>query len=217
MRAMVMRMSGRQGGNIMAYIDNLIDICSTQYQRFNNGAGKEYNNPYSDFVGEFWHSIGISYSGSTVVGGIRPAWSSAFVSFCVREAGGGNKFKYSEAHCHYVNAAMIASADGAAHLYKARRPEAYSPKVGDIICAGREYAKRYTYDIAQMQYIADSFYPSHGDIVVSVSGDSVSVVGGNVNDSVQRKIFRLKSDGTLENRVSGGISYPWIAVLEYAG
>lgn len=201
----------------MAFINELIDVCNAEYQRFDNGSGKEQNSPYSGFVGEYWQSIGINLSGDTVVDGSRPAWSAAFVSYCVRKAGGGTKFKYSQAHCHYVNSAMIASEGGAAHIHLARRAEVYQPKIGDIICAGREYAKHHTYDIARMQYVADSFYPSHADMVVAVSDNTVSVVGGNVNHSVQRKILRRKSDGTLEKRVSGSTSYPWIAVLEYVG
>jgi hypothetical protein len=201
----------------MAYIGSLVDVCENEYQRFNNGSGEEQSSPYSGFVGEYWQSIGINLDGSSVVSGIRPAWSAAFISYCVRQAGGGANFKYSEAHCHYVNASMNASDGGAVHIYHARRAENYQPKVGDIICAGREYAKQYTYDIAKMQYIADSFYPSHADIVTAVLDNSVSVVGGNVNDSVRRKAFKLKTDGTLERRASAGASYPWIAVLEYVG
>jgi hypothetical protein len=198
------------------FTDKLAGICFDERARFDNGAGKEYDPPYSDYVGEYWVSIGITnLKGNTVQGGIRPAWSSAFVSFCVRKAGAGSKFKYAQAHCHYIDAAMkAAETAGSNYGYLARKPEDYAPKVGDIVCAGREYAKSYTFDMAKMVYLADSFYPSHGDIVVKKNADSVEVIGGNLGESVKRKVLALNSAGKLKKLTPGGVERPWVAVLE---
>ena len=190
------------------------DCAVNELERWKNGAGKETKKPYSDYVGEYWKSIGIDHlDGATIQDGIRPAWSSAFVSFCARRAQAGTGFKYTQAHCHYVKAAMDA-ADGLSPFgFIARRFEDYPPKVGDIVVGGREYASAYTFDQAKLAYLADTFYPSHGDIVTGVSTKHLVAIGGNVSNNVDQK--RLATvNGKLKPRLKRGRHYPWIAVLE---
>lgn len=203
---------------------DLAAVCLAEYARWDNGVGREthgtdqpgINKDYYLFVKEYWVSIGITHlTGRTVQDGIRPAWSSAFVSYCVRKAGGGNRFKYTQAHCHYIDAAMDAvGSDVGTYGYVAERSATYRPHVGDIICAGREYAKRYTYDQAKMIYQADSFYPSHGDIVVEVTATHAITIGGNINQNVDRKKLPLDANGLLKPRMVGTTAYPWISVLK---
>ncbi|MEQ1900483.1 MAG: DUF2272 domain-containing protein [Devosia sp.] len=197
------------------FSDQLAATARAERARWVGGA--EDQAPWRDYVGQYWQSIGIDdLRGDTVVDGIRPAWSSAFVSFCVRKAGAGTRFRYSEALCHYVKAAMDAASGTGNHGFAARKYETYRPRVGDIIVGGREYAKAFSYEQAAMVYVADSFYPSHGDIVVGIAPDHsyVETLGGNVSQDVSGKRLALKADGTLEKRKSGTATYPWIAVLE---
>jgi hypothetical protein len=200
---------------LSAFTTALVQAARTERARWIGG--EETSAPWKTIVGEYWRSIGITHlEGDTIQGGIRPAWSSAFVSFCVRKGGAGNRFSYSQAHCHYVKAAMDAADGIGNHGYIARKYETYKPKIGDIVVGGREYAKAYTYEQAKMIYVADSFYPSHGDIIVGIAGDGsyVETLGGNVNHDVSGKHLALKPNGTLEKRKSGDLTYPWIAVLE---
>ncbi|SER09574.1 DUF2272 domain-containing protein [Sphingobium sp. YR768] len=177
----------------MTFCQNLANICLHEYARWDDGAGKEDKGKidgapkdYYLFVKDYWLSIGNSkLDGKTVEHGIKPAWSSAFVAYCVGKAGAGGKFIYKEAHCHYISAAMKEAQHGKGFAYAARRYEQYKPKIGDIICAGREYASSFTYDQAATSYQNDGFYPSHGDIVVAVEADKVRVIGGNVNERGQ--------------------------------
>ncbi|HYI47791.1 MAG TPA: DUF2272 domain-containing protein [Allosphingosinicella sp.] len=201
----------------------LANICLAEFARWDNGAGKETQGrnqtgiakDFYLFVKEYWVSIGINnLTGRTIQGGIRPAWSSAFVSFCERKAGAGARFKYTQAHCHYIAEAMKAAAgQNPNYGYVAKRANAHKPQIGDIVCAGREYAKRYTYEQAELIYQADSFYPSHGDIVVDVTATHAIVIGGNVNDNVDRKKLPLDGSGFLKPRVAAGATFPWIAIL----
>ena len=204
------------------FTDKLAQICQDEYERWDNGAGREtwgrpqHAKDYYLFVKEYWQSIGNNnLDGRTVVKSIRPAWSSAFVSHCVKKAGAGSKFKYTEAHCHYTAKAMTAAKDDASTFgYVARRTKDHKPKIGDIVVAGREYAKRYDYDEAALIYEADSFYPSHGDIVVEVLANSIKVIGGNVTNNVGQKTLKLRSNGYLADRVDNkGNAIPWIAIL----
>ncbi|MDE1995645.1 MAG: DUF2272 domain-containing protein, partial [Rhizobiaceae bacterium] len=180
------------------FTDGLVAACNAEYARWDNGGGREtwgtpqHGKDYYLFVKDYWKSIGNNQlDGRTVVEGIRPAWSSAFVSYCVKTGGAGTKFFYTEAHCHYVKRAMD-QASGAINNfgYRARKTNAYKPKIGDIVVGGREYAMGYTYDQAAMVYQADSFYPSHGDIIIDITPTYALTTGGNINDNVDRK--RLK-------------------------
>lgn len=201
---------------------DLANVCLAEYARWDNGAGRETEGTdrgaakdYYLFVKEYWVSIGINnLTGRTIQGGIRPAWSSAFVSYCIKKAGGGTRFRYSQAHCHYIAKAMDAAKNaGSTYGYVAKRSNTYQPKVGDIVCGGREYAKRFDYDKAELIYEADSFYPSHGDIVVDLTPTHAIVIGGNINHNVDRKRLPLNSSGYLKDRIAQGVAYPWIAVL----
>jgi hypothetical protein len=206
-----------------AFTTKLIGACKAEYARWDNGAGREtwgtpqHAKDYYLFVKEYWKSVGIqNLDGRTIQGGIRPAWSSALVSFINKSAGAGARFHYTQAHCHYIDRAMKAAngTDGD-FGYIARRPDSYKPKAGDIVCAGRQYAAGYDYDQAAMIYEADSFYPSHGDIVIDVTDTHAHVIGGNVNDNVDTKRLKLTSTGYLRNRItSSGRELPWIAILE---
>jgi hypothetical protein len=205
------------------FTDDLVEACKTEYQRWDNGAGREtwgrpqHSKDYYLFVKEYWVSIGNNnLTGRTVVNGVRPAWSSAFVSFCEKRAGAGDKFRYTEAHCHYINKAMLKASNPSNNFgYAARRPESYKPKVGDIICGGREYAAGYDYDQAALIYEADSFYPSHGDIVVEMTSSRAITIGGNITNNVDMKRLRLTDTGYLRNRInSSGRELPWVAILE---
>ncbi|HYE27657.1 MAG TPA: DUF2272 domain-containing protein [Allosphingosinicella sp.] len=211
-----------------AFTAKLAQICLDEYSRWDNGAGRENQGTndkppakrdYYLFVKEYWVSIGnMKLDGKTIVKGIRPPWSSAFVSFCVRKAEAGNRFNYAEAHCHYIAPAMAAADSGSGDYgYIAMRPKQYKPSVGDIVCSGREYAERYDYDQAKLIYEADSFYPSHGDIVVEITGTHAIVIGGNVNHNVDRKRLPLDASGFLKDREvtrkGKKVVLPWITIL----
>jgi hypothetical protein len=205
------------------FTNKLVATCLNEYQRWDNGSGREtwgrpqHSKDYYLFVKDYWQSIGNNnLNGRTVVKGIRPAWSSAFVCFCEKTSGAGNRFHYVEAHCHYIKKAMDA-ADGANGNfgYVARQSDSYKPQVGDIICSGREYAAGYDYDQAKLVYEADSFYPSHGDIVVDVTNTHSIVIGGNINNNVDKKQLKLTGTGYLRPRFnSAGKELPWVAILE---
>lgn len=204
------------------FTDALVAACKAEYSRWDDGEGREtwgrpqHSKDYFLFVKDYWKSIGNNnLDGRTIVNGIRPAWSSAFVSFCEKTAGAGNRFLYTQAHCHYVDKAMKQADAGGNFGYAARRTSDYKPKVGDIVVAGREYARDYDYDRAALVYEADSFYPSHGDIIIGIDGDRVATMGGNINNNVDTKRLRLTDTGFLRDRVNAsGREIPWITILE---
>lgn len=202
------------------FTDNLVVECNKELETFEFGKLKEDDANVYERVGMYWKSIGIDdIDGRTKVKDNKghyynPAWSSAFVSYMARKAGAGTAFKYTQAHCHYIE--YFRKATGAANpAYIAVEPYSQRPQVGDIICAGREYAQMYTFKQAELAYKADGFYPSHGDIVIAVNVEQghILTVGGNVDNSVNQKRVLISEGGFLIDRSLGNTSLPWLALL----
>jgi hypothetical protein len=143
------------------------------------------------------------------------AWSAAFVSYVMRIAGAGARFPYSASHSDYMDvAAEMAAGRTSGWLIAAERPEAYSPRQGDLICFGRGSAHDLRYDD-----LPAGHFPGHCDIVVDTAvAGQIGVVGGNVDDAVTLKHVPVTPDGrlaTTDGRVLDA-RYPWMVVLRLA-
>ena len=58
-------------------------------------------------IADYWSALGLSdWDGCT-----DQPWSAAFISFMVREAGGGDRFAYSVAHRDYIRDAFYGGSD----------------------------------------------------------------------------------------------------------
>lgn len=107
----------------------------------------------------------------------RRAWSAAFVSWIMREAGAPG-FAPDPAHADYLRAAL------------ARRPDAvvdladYPPVAGDVICAGRGSGPRTAAEFLRRLREERGFFPSHCDIIAEVRASSAVLIGGNVKNAV---------------------------------
>ena len=138
-------------------------------------------------------------------------WSAAFISYIFRVAGAGERFPYSPAHATYINAAKAqADAGGGSLVVTAERPERYAPQVGDVICLGRGGSRALTYD-----ELPTTSFPGHCDFVVAADPGQLTVIGGNVDDSVTEKHIPTTPAGTLSDPVTGVVDtrYPWFVVL----
>ncbi len=141
----------------------------------------------------------------------RFAWSAAFISYVMRIAGAGEHFPYSAAHVDYINAARAVSlGQDTGTALSAERVDTYAAQPGDIICMGRGQSASLRFD----DLPAPSF-PAHCDIVVGVTPGELTVIGGNVDDSVTEKHIPTTADGKLAP--PGGpvldTRYPWFVVL----
>ena len=131
------------------------------------------------------------------------AWSAAFISYVMRIAGAGERFPYAPNHAAYVNAA----ASGRSSILIAHAPQAYTPKPGDLMCFGREWASRLRFT----DLPTGGFWPGHCAVVVSRQDNTLSVVGGNEEDAVTMDHVTIGSDQRLMSVV-----YPteWPIVIE---
>jgi hypothetical protein len=165
-------------------------------------------------VGEYWWLglnnsapeaswTGIHGDGGVVFSADRDgahAWSAAFVSYVLRIAGAGPRFPYAPDHATYINAVKRGEVTG----FIALDPETTAPRSGDLLCRGRERARA-------MRFVdlPSTRFPSHCDIVVGMGPDhQLAVVGGNVADTVTRRLFPLDGAGRLAEA-----DPPWLALL----
>lgn len=137
------------------------------------------------------------------------AWSAAFVSFCIKQAGASRaQFSFNLAHSVFVHAA-IANAAANAGVFRAYPADKYAPKIGDIVHHNRG-GNNFDYNFARI----NSTYKSHSAIVVdhdTVAGVKYAVtIGGNESDGIRRKRFELDSSGILKPRPGA----PLICVIE---
>ncbi len=129
------------------------------------------------------------------------AWSAAFISYVMRIAGAGDRFPYAANHATYVNAA----AAGRSPILRAHAPEAYAPKLGDLLCHGRHWATRLRFADLPTR----DLWPGHCAIVVGGEPRLLDVIGGNVDDAVAMSRVPVDAHGRLVDS-----NYPWFVVLE---
>ncbi|WP_237180951.1 DUF2272 domain-containing protein [Roseomonas haemaphysalidis] len=142
----------------------------------------------------------------------EPAWSAAFVSFVMRNAGVDQReFPSSAAHSFYIDGML---ADALAYPAKApfvpRDIAAYAPQPGDLVCADR--SRRPLAGWRDRLAERGQFRPMHCDIVVAAGAGGVQAVGGNIADAVTLSVFSTDAGGRLVARAPG--QPIWFAVFE---
>jgi hypothetical protein len=139
------------------------------------------------------------------------AWSAAFISYVMRVAGAGLRFPYSAAHADYINAARQVSLGQTNYwAVSAQPPDTYAAQPGDLICMGRGKSGSLTF-----ADLPAASFPSHCDIVVAARPGELTVIGGNVDDTVTEKHIPTTNDGLLVQPGGGVVDqrYPWFVVL----
>ena len=116
------------------------------------------------------------------------AWSAAFVSWVVK-ASGGDTFPVHQTHAHYIIETTSNRFSNAGD-FKAFSTDEAKPDLADIVCKRRGSSDATYGDV----HAGDTL---HCDIVTSISGNTVTVVGGNINDKVERVSLSLNEDGYL--------------------
>ncbi|WP_298854074.1 DUF2272 domain-containing protein [uncultured Aquimonas sp.] len=161
---------------------------------------KETDEGFWQRVGQYW----MDGTGKNLTGENDDfPWSAAFISFVMRKAGAGDRFRYSAQHSVYIRHAVKARERGDEKYGFWGYALADSPiKVGDLVC----YARQPGISVSTQS----SNYKSHVDLVVEVTLGKALVIGGNVGNSVTRKAIELNSTGHLIDNTQ-----PWFAVLSH--
>ncbi|MDB6172454.1 MAG: lysozyme-like protein [Chthoniobacteraceae bacterium] len=155
---------------------------------------KEFSDDGSERVAKYW-LLGTGNPNLSGKDRTQP-WSAAFISYLMASSGVGKRFLRSEAHQVYIYAAIKAQEERSTDYgYWGFPLEKEKPKVGDLICAWRptkDSPGPVTFKMAK----DGKEYASHCDLVVAVTADSIAVIGGNVDQSVTKRHFKL-DDGFL--------------------
>jgi hypothetical protein len=147
------------------------------------------------------------------------AWSAAFISSIMRDAGLDEKnFAYGAAHVAYISAAVAQSlrdANGGAraHFFRACDPALTPPRAGDLLCYHRHTEGTRNPYVPEGPSLFRSIFEdfargerpiirSHCDIVAGVDARArkVTVIGGNVQNSVTERVLTLDKRGVLSKR-----------------
>lgn len=125
-------------------------------------------------------------------------WSAAFISFVMKTAGAGDRFRYSTQHSVYIAQGIrdFLRKRDAAGYWTQRLPDA-RPAVGDLVCWSRQAGVDYDHQMA-------GNYSGHSDLVVEVADKTIAVIGGNVGDSVTRRPLALDAQGFVVGATVGG-------------
>jgi hypothetical protein len=183
-----------------AFRQKIVRIANQELARWGNGAIKETDPRTRRMLQDYWKTgVGRSVSDAQLGDPAFQAreensWSAAFISWVMRTAGAGDAFKCSRAHATYTRAAIDNRLANNNNPFKAYRITELAPQVGDLVCNSRAGSGA-TYDNIKRGMF------THCDIVTEVRPGSLTVVGGNVNNSVARKTRRTDGSGRITDRI----------------
>jgi hypothetical protein len=118
---------------------------------------------------------------------INNAWSAAFISWIMKTAGAGDKFKYSARHSEYIQAAKQNRKNNV-KTFQAYRKNEQPVKVGDLICYPRQ---------AGVTYDTPGNYYAHCDLITEIKNGTAVSIGGNVSDTVKQSIYNLDTNSKV--------------------
>jgi hypothetical protein len=184
----------------------VVDKAMEEWRRWGSQANhrsgpKARDRRYGELVSHYWQ-VAAGRDG-------RTAWSGAFVTYVMKEAGAGSSWPSTASHAHYIRWATDNRLKRSGHFW-AHRLGDYAPRPGDLVCNSLEGGVDYDRQ-------PDRNYVSHCDIVVDVRPGWIAVVGGNLTNSVAKRALMTDSAGRLVNpqpRHFDPAVRNWFAVIE---
>ncbi|HSM56586.1 MAG TPA: DUF2272 domain-containing protein [Candidatus Sulfomarinibacteraceae bacterium] len=176
----------------------VVQLANQEWARWHNGGKKTETDPEMTPVLQDYYRTGV---GEEIPAGriqnptwqANNPWSAVFISWLMRAAGAGSSFRYSRAHQRYIAAAKRnRERNNAGNPFWAFRVDEVAPQVGDLVCAERANSG------ATYENIDDGFKASHCDIVTEVRPGQLTVIGGNVGDTVGKKTVRTDNKGFID-------------------
>lgn len=160
--------------------------------------GREAESGYYLRVADYWkEGVDRDLTGKDT----HEPWSAAFISWVMKKAGMGDRFSYSDWHAHYIRNSIMARRQRDKNFaFWGYRISERAPKVGDLVGYARSGGTSYDYQ--------PTVYPSHTDLVVAVRPGEIEVIGGNVQDSVTKKILKTDENGLLIDK-----HHRWFVVM----
>jgi len=195
----------------------LINTAIQEWEFFEKGTKKETENGFWQRIVEFWkEALSITHIDTPEeVGKGSNAWSAAFISWIMKEAGAGNKFKRDASHSVYIRDAIQKRKNQIFDApFIAFKIDEVTPEVGDLVCASRaEDEGKVTYDTTRQ-------YSSHCDLVIAKRANEIDMIGGNVDNSVSKTTIEIDAQGKVllngKTLVNGTPrkQRPWFVVIK---
>jgi hypothetical protein len=173
----------RSFGNRSNFKKTLVKLANDELAKWKNK--KEGNATTIQELRNYWkQGAGVTASDSYY---INNAWSASFISWLMKTAGAGDKFKYSSLHSDYIQAAKQNRKNNIKTFQGYRKTEK-PVSVGDLICYPRQ---------AGVTYDTGGGYFAHCDLVTAIKPGEAVAVGGNVSDTVKTSVYKLDPENKV--------------------
>jgi peptidoglycan hydrolase-like protein with peptidoglycan-binding domain len=184
--------------------DRVVQIALQERQRWSNGALEEWDDAARPILIDYW-TTGVGMKPTDAARFVEElyAWSAAFISWVLRKAGAGSNFAYNSYHSTYIAAAYKNQQQRSANPFKAYSRTQVAPRLGDLICT--TYTSNGVRPPADVSLVRANTPGYHCDIVVQSTGGQLTVVGGNVGDTVGTKSVKIDSRGYITDSAYFGV------------
>lgn len=120
------------------------------------------------------------------------AWSATFISWVLNQAGHFGAFTPSTAHTHFFEDGIENRQDNTSNPFKVYDVKEIKPMVGDMAIKNRSGGSMTTNTL-------NGGNKSHSDIITEIDTEAktVTLIGGNVGDSVEKSTATLDDDGFM--------------------
>lgn len=195
--------------NASALRQNIAQLAEQEWERWGRGTKKETDREMLDVLAEYYRTATGEWPDDRLhdpAWHAKYPWSAVFISWIMRKAGAGGRFKYSRAHWEYVAAAKQNRQRGdAANPFWAYRIHELAPALGDLVCKARSNSGL-NYDNVdvplngswQGRPVRTNNKYSHSDVVTRIESGWLTAIGGNVKHSVSDSRFKLDGRGFID-------------------
>jgi peptidoglycan hydrolase-like protein with peptidoglycan-binding domain len=171
-------------------------IALQERKRWRDGALKEWDDAARSILVDYWLTgVGMAATDAARFADELYAWSAAFISWVLRKAGAGSQFTYSSYHSNYISAAYKNRLQNSSNPFKAFAKNEVAPQVGDLVCT--TYVSNGVQPPSDLAQVRANTSGYHCDIVVASSAGKLTVIGGNLSDSVGLKTVSIDSRGYI--------------------
>ena len=180
----------------------ILETAKSELSRWGGGSRHETDPAMRDALRGYWAAVGVTQDSAEQAINEQWAWSAAFVSSILKQAGAGDSFAYNSNHAKYIAAAKAARQRNDSARFSAYAVDEVKPEPGDLVCRDRGSPCGGT---TYVNVDDGNERLTHCDIVTEVRSDSVTAIGGNTggqacsgpNDgcTVSAKSIKLDSRG----------------------
>lgn len=190
------------------FTQNLLTVLEKQYTFWNDPSTlRERDSVAIDVLKSYWTSVGATHNRNKLSDSTWQEsypWSGVFISWVMKKAGAGAKFKYTARHAEYIvwarENARTGKKNSLFYAYDIKDKRAAWPEPGDLICKNRD-GKYYSLSGIKEGCIA------HSDIVVEVDRQNrtITTIGGNINNTVHKRVIKLNENGFIDRKADWSI------------